>query len=739
MDTKWRSRGKLFLWILIFCAGLQGVLLGLNKLPSYIGHDFFDTDTYDGHVDDMERMLNTFVIGGAEEAKQRITVDEEEIEEHRYRYGSLASQIDSIKNQYAQKIDEAKDAEKQDVVDLYVSERDQKIKDITENFKSDEYIEKKIRAAKEEEINKFFKSMKKYEPSFKKYQKIFAYTITDPETVKVYSNYDSGGEEPGKLPEKDMLHVSTYPEIADRGGTVYLEHDSSPSELAAEEVPADFIPYFDERGLEGEIGLLKTAPLSSSVMQDYEYYKQNERKIWVIASIGLMLLAGSFYLIRKQHYLQKLSDKGAAQLYSSLPLDVRVLGFIAALGLFVLFLQYNPFDTLVEQEMMVIYWQDFAVMLLITAGLASAALLQGKWLADTFKDEKAVKEQLEHALFHRLKELFIDRSIAVQAILLVIIMFLSGFGFAVVAWEPSAIIVYIPLFLIVTVPALIFMLTKAGEFNKAVRYAEEIKQGHQAADLRVKGKSAVARLAGSLNTLKAGMKTSQNEQAKSERLKTELITNVSHDLRTPLTSIITYAELLKTPNLSDEEQLAYTEVIDRKSKRLKVLIDDLFEASKMASGNIELMKARADIVQLLQQSLAEHNEAITQSGLQFRISLPEKEMLAVVDGQKLWRVFDNLLGNILKYSLENTRVYISLVQENGMAVITFKNVTKYELGDNIDEMFERFKRGDQSRHTEGSGLGLAIAKSIMDLHNGSLEIDVDGDLFKAAVSIELIK
>ena len=228
------------------------------------------------------------------------------------------------------------------------------------------------------------------------------------------------------------------------------------------------------------------------------------------------------------------------------------------------------------------------------------------------------------------------------------------------------------------------------------------------------------------------------EQAKSERLKTELITNVSHDLRTPLTSIITYSELLKTPDLSEADRAAYIEVIDRKSKRLKVLIDDLFEASKMASGSVELIKERVDLVQLLQQALAEHNEEIDQTSLKFRVTNPETPLYSIVDGQKLWRVFDNLINNILKYSLENTRVFMSLQKVDDKAMITFKNITKYELAESVDELFERFKRGDESRHTEGSGLGLAIAKSIVDLHEGNLDIEVDGDLFKVTITLDTI-
>jgi signal transduction histidine kinase len=237
--------------------------------------------------------------------------------------------------------------------------------------------------------------------------------------------------------------------------------------------------------------------------------------------------------------------------------------------------------------------------------------------------------------------------------------------------------------------------------------------------------------------LKHGVKSSRNAQLKSERLKTELITNVSHDLRTPLTSIITYNDLLRKSDVSDEERQDYLAIIDRKAKRLKRLIDDLFDASKMASGAIELHKTKVNLNELLTQALAEYDEAIQQSKLNFRIKTPDEGVPVIVDGQKLWRVFDNMIGNILKYSMEGTRVYITLEVKNGEATATFKNITKYELGDNVDELFERFKRGDASRHTEGSGLGLAIAKSIIDLHDGVFEIDLDGDLFKVVIRLPI--
>jgi signal transduction histidine kinase len=159
----------------------------------------------------------------------------------------------------------------------------------------------------------------------------------------------------------------------------------------------------------------------------------------------------------------------------------------------------------------------------------------------------------------------------------------------------------------------------------------------------------------------------------------------------------------------------------------------------MASGSIELSKQKVDIVQLLQQSLAEYNETIQASQVQFRVSNPEHPLYAFVDGQKMWRVFENIIGNMINYSLENTRAFISVKEEQTQVIITFKNISKYELSENTDELFERFKRGDESRHTEGSGLGLAIAKSIVDLHGGALDLEVDGDLFKVTVILERLE
>ena len=239
----------------------------------------------------------------------------------------------------------------------------------------------------------------------------------------------------------------------------------------------------------------------------------------------------------------------------------------------------------------------------------------------------------------------------------------------------------------------------------------------------------------SLNNINDGVKRTMDEAIKNERLKSELITNVSHDLKTPLTSIISYVNLLKELKLDSKAAADYIDVIENKAMRLKILIDDLFEASKLASGQMRLEKQPSDVVALLKQTMGELDYKIEESGIEFRTDLPDNPVILNIDGQKMWRVFDNLLNNILKYSPSGSRAYIDISGDEYKTAITFKNVSAYPLNFDTGELFERFKRGDAARATEGSGLGLSIAKSIVDLHGGSMRIVTDGDLFKVIIEL----
>ena len=227
------------------------------------------------------------------------------------------------------------------------------------------------------------------------------------------------------------------------------------------------------------------------------------------------------------------------------------------------------------------------------------------------------------------------------------------------------------------------------------------------------------------------------EEAKSQNMKTELITNISHDLKTPLTAIITYVDLLKKENISENERKSYIQTIEQKSQRLKVLIEDLFEVSKVNSGNIKLNLQKIDVVSLLKQIRFEMEDEIEKSNLTFRWNLPEERVVLNLDSQRTYRIFENLLTNMLKYALPYTRAYVDALILDKKVVIVFRNVSAAELDFDVQRLSERFVRGDASRNTEGHGLGLAIVKSFVEVQKGSFKIDVDGDLFKVTIAWDI--
>ncbi|ADL02999.1 sensor histidine kinase [Lacrimispora saccharolytica] len=237
----------------------------------------------------------------------------------------------------------------------------------------------------------------------------------------------------------------------------------------------------------------------------------------------------------------------------------------------------------------------------------------------------------------------------------------------------------------------------------------------------------------SIQKIQKGFKVAVVEEVKSQKLKTDLISNMSHDLKTPLTAIITYVNLLRDDHATPEQRKAYIDILEQKSMRLKSLIEDLFEISKANSNNVTLNLEDVDIVSLLKEVSLELSDKIEESTIDFRWNLPDEKIVLPLDSQKTYRIFDNLLSNIIKYAMPNTRAYIDMKKEGEYVVTTLKNVSAAELTFNPDEITERFVRGDQSRNTEGSGLGMAIAKSFVELQNGKLQIEVEADLFRVII------
>ncbi|MDO4288096.1 MAG: sensor histidine kinase, partial [Eubacterium sp.] len=284
---------------------------------------------------------------------------------------------------------------------------------------------------------------------------------------------------------------------------------------------------------------------------------------------------------------------------------------------------------------------------------------------------------------------------------------------------------------------------RAKNLDQVIAGVDKIYDGDTNYKIEVTGEGAVEDMARKINSINAGMaravEDAVEKELKSERLKTELITNVSHDIRTPLTSIITYIDLLKKADIDEDSRKRYIDILERKAARLKTLTDDLFEAAKASTGNIEVHRTAVNLEALIDQGMGELEDKIEASGLEFIIGRPQERVIVNADGRLLWRIIENLLSNALKYAMPGSRVYIDIDMdtEKSLGIFRMKNVSADPLNIPAQELMERFKRGDDSRHNEGSGLGLAIARDLAALQNGRFDLEIDGDLFKATVYLEL--
>ena len=313
----------------------------------------------------------------------------------------------------------------------------------------------------------------------------------------------------------------------------------------------------------------------------------------------------------------------------------------------------------------------------------------------------------------------------------VLIFFIGALTFTV---YDGAIFLLFAIFIIVAATCVAIWF--GSQLRKIKRGGEAIANGDF--DYRINSRELWPALRGhayNLNSAAMGMSKAVDDRMKSERFKTELITNVSHDLKTPLTSIVSYVDLLKKENIENETALGYIDVIDRQSAKLKKLTEDLVEASKATSGAVNVNREVLNIGELINQSVGEFSEKLEAAEIVPVINLPENEIFVCTDGRLLWRVFDNLIQNIIKYAQPGTRAYFDLVAEENNAVLTIKNISKDPLNMTAEALMERFVRGDASRNSEGNGLGLSIAKSLTEHCGGTFELTLDGDLYKVIIKI----
>ena len=281
----------------------------------------------------------------------------------------------------------------------------------------------------------------------------------------------------------------------------------------------------------------------------------------------------------------------------------------------------------------------------------------------------------------------------------------------------------------------VLLFKRNAEQNVIVEGINRIRNGEVEFKLNSNSLHGASReLADAVNNIGEGIRAAVRTSMKDEQMKTDLITNVSHDIKTPLTSIINYVDLLKRLKIEEEPAKGYIDILDNKAGRLKQLTDDLVEASKISSGNIELNREKLNLTELLNQSLGEFSEKLEENNLQVVFEDSGKPAYIYADSRRMWRVVENFFNNICKYALEGTRVYIDMVQDEGRIEVSFKNISRQQMNIRPDELTERFIRGDSSRSTEGSGLGLSIAKSLIQVQGGTFDLRLDGDLFKIVMT-----
>ena len=410
------------------------------------------------------------------------------------------------------------------------------------------------------------------------------------------------------------------------------------------------------------------------------------------------------------------------------PIEAKVgIGILGWISWNTTFVYYNANNYIRRLNLISVIWTSLA--LLIYYVLIRVIIIN-------YNERNLFKKNITIKCWNYLSEIMTRSSLIKTFLIMSGLYVISGLLLFVVSGILSIFPIGILIGIILTIIYIVIFIKELIYLDKIIIGSKAATEGKLNCNIEEKGRGHLRELAHDINNIRDGLRKSIESEMKSENMKTELITNVSHDLKTPLTSIINYIDLLKRENIESETAKDYINILDKKSQRLKVLIDDLFEASKATSGAMELNITKIDIVQLLKQSLGENDERFKNSNLSVKLDIPDTKIFINGDGQRLYRVFENLISNIVKYSLSNTRVYIQMyVDDENKVVIIMRNISAYELDFCANEITNRFKRGDSSRSTEGSGLGLAIAKSIVELHGGKFNIEVDGDLFKSIIKL----
>ena len=562
--------------------------------------------------------------------------------------------------------------------------------------------------------------------------KSFKYYIVNRESKEVYTNI-SGKVDLQEYINKNGIYETKYPT-----DYMYAQKDYEIND------------WFIENNLSCSIIFIDDKDDKSQVSKDYRYFLSirerlsKETKISIfLAIIGVLSLV---YLMIKRNMCKHL--EWVSKKYSNIFLEIRLIALILMIEILKIYISNNSIFSVninVRQFIAISIATTIVLMIII---LIISTVKYGK-------NKKLGLVQEPKSIFYKIyvnqKYKFRNATIKNKVISISILNIITGMfllillGFIIYSRTVhirGSIFVMIVTILVCTLVCGGFIfkyaIKSAVLLDNIIDVTKEMSEGNL--DTIVKGEESddksIGELVNNINNMRNAFKESIDKQIRSERLKTELITNVSHDLKTPLTSIINYVKLLNKEDIKREELEHYADVLNKKTYRLKILVEDLFEMAKLSSGSIELNIEEMDVCSILRQALGEFYQELDNGKVIFKVNIPAEKIILRLDGMRTWRVFENLIGNILKYSQENTRAYIDLEESEEEVAVTMKNIASYEMNFDPNEIYERFKRGDSSRTTEGSGLGLAIAKNIVELEGGSMDIIVDGDLFKVIIKFK---
>lgn len=526
------------------------------------------------------------------------------------------------------------------------------------------------------------------------------------------------------------------------GDTFYIRHKNKTEHY--------FVASYVKEPLEGVHSFAKgDLFIQTRLLVDFAYRMRYIGIVIAVVSLIVLIAAFSFLMAAAGH---RRGEKGISRSFIDyVPLDVYAAGvffaemavvFAAASGVSAAAgWGRNGYSGVISAAVILFCAAVLAVLLGIAFCMSFAVRIKlGKWWRNTLiymvcKKCMKILTKCLHVCMNIVRSLFRSMTLLWKAWFILGGLAFLEFVVLEATWAGRDILFYWMLEKIILYPVMIIALMQMHRLQKGARQIAggqldyQIDTRHMFWEIRKHGEY--------LNDIGNGINSAVNERMKSEHFKTELITNVSHDIKTPLTSIINYVDLLQKEEISNPTVQEYLEVLHRQSARLKKLIEDLMEASKASTGSLNVVMEKCDAGVMLVQTIGEFEEKLMSEQIELQIKKPDTAVFIEADSRHLWRVFDNLMNNICKYAQPSTRAYINLDQNRQRVMITFRNISRYQLNISSEELMERFVRGDSSRNTEGSGLGISIAKSLTELMNGTFELTVDGDLFKVVLTFPL--